>query len=370
MADLPTRLDYFQIGAQFVTSRATKIDAGMPYVQGSDANLVVGIGSVLAAAVTTQLGYSVSRLFLDGCFDEDLDRYAWDRYQLTRKGASAATTQARLYRQTFAAGGGTVPAQSSVLSLSGIEYITTQPGIFGATTLDNVFVPVRAVQAGKTTQVGANQLRRFKNPTTLFDSTLLVNNDSTSAGGELREDDDTFKARIRNFWNTVRRGTLSAIEFGALTVPGVVSAQAIEALNPFGQPARVVNLYVSDSSGVASVPLANLVAVAQQEYRAGGIAVIISTSIPFLQPIVLQLSFQTGVDTVTLAGLVQAAIVEFINSLPVNGTLYLADLYSVLRRFVAQGVVQNQSSIVSPVGDVVPEIGQTIRTTTSLVTLT
>lgn len=370
MADLPSRLDYFQIGAQYLNSRAQKIDPGVVYVQGSDANIVVGVGSVLAAAVTTQLGYSTSRLFLDGCFGEDLDRYMWDRYQLTRKGASAATTTARLYRAAATAGAGTVPAGTSVLSLGNVEYITTQPATFGATTLDNVFAPVRAVQAGKSTQVGANTLRRFKNPTTLFDSSILINNDFTTAGGEDAEDDDTAKARVRQFWNTVRRGTLAAIEFGALTVPGVVSARAIEALNPFGQPARVVNLYIADSSGVASAPLSRLVVTALQEYRAGGIAVIISTSVPFLQPIVLALSFQTGVDTVTLSGLVQAALVEFVNSLPVNGELYLADLYSVLRRFVAQGIVQSQSSIVSPVGDVVPAVGQTIRTTTSLVTLT
>jgi hypothetical protein len=367
--DLPTRLDYFNLGAQFISQRATKIDAGMPYVQGSDANIVAGVGSILADAVTKQIGYSCSRLFLDGCFDEDLDRYIWDRYQQTRKGASAATTLLRLYRPNANAGAGTVPAGESILSLGGTEYITTQPGNFGATVVDGVIVPVRAVQAGKATQVGANQLRRFKTPTDLFDPTLLCNNDSTSAGGEEREDDDTVKARVRQFWNTARRGTLAAIVFGAKTVAGVVSAEAVEALNPFGQPARVVNLYIADSSGVASVPLANLVSVALQDYRAGGIAVIISTSIPFLQPVVLKLSFETGVDTVTLGGLVQAAIVEFINSLPVNGELYLVDLYSVLRRFVAQGLVQNQSSIVSPIGDVVPAIGQTIRTTTSLVTL-
>jgi Baseplate J-like protein len=368
--DIPSRLDYFNIGAQYVVQRAQKIDAGMPYVQGSDANILCGVGAVLADAVTKQLLYNCSRLFLDGCFDEDLDRYIWDRYQLTRKGASAATTLARLYRPSAAAGAGVVPSNTSVLSLTGIEYITTQPGNFGASTVDNVIVPVRAVQAGKATQVGANQLRRFKSPTTLFDSTLLCNNDSTSAGGEDREDDDTVKARVRNFWNTARRGTLSAIEFGARTVPGVVSAEASEALNPFGQPARIVNLYISDSSGVASVPLAQQVAVALQEYRAGGITVLITTSIPFLQAVVLKLVFATGVDTVTLSGQVQAAVVEFINSLPVNGELYLADLYTVLRRFVSQGLVQAQASIVSPVTDVVPSVGQTIRTTTNLVTLT
>lgn len=367
--DIPTRLDYFALGRQYIVQTAKKIDPGQVDVAGSNVNLFVGTASILADAVTKQLGYSTARLTLDGSQDEDLDRYAWDRYQTTRKGASGAVTQVRMYRGTFTAGAGTVPVGTIVTALSGVEYITTQPGSFGATTLDNVIVNVRAVQAGKLTQVGANNLRKFKNPTSLFDSTLQINNDTTSAGGEDREDDDTFKNRLRQFWITAQRGTLDAIVFGALTVPGVVSASAQEVITPGAQPARIVQLYIADSSGVASVPLANLVAQALNDYRAGGIAVITNLSIPFLQPISFTLAFQTGVDSITLSTQVQAAVVEFVNNLPVNGTLYIGQIYSVLQRFVTNGLIINASSIASPAGDVVPTIGQTIRTIPSLVTL-
>jgi len=370
MADLPTRLDYYQLGRQYVLSRAQKIDPGMVDVQGSDANLFVGTASVLADAVTKQLGFAVSRLLLDSITDDDdLDRYAWDRYQTTRKGASPATTQVRFYRASFAAGGGNIPANTLMTALGGTQFLTTQPATFGATTLDKVIVNARAAEAGKASQVGANQIRRFANPAALFDPSIQVNNDATSAGGEDREDLDTFKNRLRNFWLTARRGVLAAIEFGALTVPGVVSALAQEVITNTAQPARLVQLYIADSSGVASVPMAQAVAVALLDYRAAGIGVIVNTSIPFIQSIQLALAWQTGVDTVTMSAAVQAAIVEFVNSLPVSGTLYLADLYSVLRRFVADGLVQSQASIVSPITDVVPEAGQTIRTDLAHVTL-
>jgi uncharacterized phage protein gp47/JayE len=338
-------------------------------VAGSDANIFVGTASVLADAVTKQLGYSISRLMLDGARDEDLDRYAWDRYQLTRKGANPAQGQVRFYRASAALGGGTIPAGTKLLTLSTVEYITMQPAIFGTGTLDNVVVNVRAVQAGKVTQVGANYIRRFSNPSLLFDPSIQVNNDAATAGGEEVEDDDTFKNRIRTYWTTAQRGTLAAIQFGALTVPGVVSAQAIEALSGSGQPARIVNLYIADSSGVASVPLAQQVSTALNDYRAAGITVIIYTSIPFIQGLTLRLAFATGVDTVTLSAQIQAAVVEFINSLPVNGPLYLGQLYAVLQRFAADGLIPNQSSIVSPVTDVYPVVGQTIRTTTQNVLL-
>lgn len=371
MPDLPTRLDLYSGGRQYMLQRAQKIDPSMVDVSGSDANLFLGSASVMGDACVKQLGYATSRLTLDGSFDEDLDRYVWDRYQLTRKGASPALGMVRLYRAAATAGAGTVPAGTKLTGLGNVEYVTTQPASFGSSQLDNVFANVRAVQAGKSTQVGENNLQRIANAASLFDTTLRVNNDSTTAGGEDQEDDDTLKNRVRQFWTTSQRGTLAAIQFGALTVPGVVSAVAIEALSPVnGLPARLVNLYISDSSGVASLPLAQQVIAVLNDYRAAGIPVVVSTSIPTIQGIVLALSFAAGVDGVTLGNQIQAAIVEFVNTLPVNGPLYIVQLNSVLQRFFADGLIPNQSSIVSPAFDVVPAVGQTIRTMASSVVLT
>jgi hypothetical protein len=150
-----------------------------------------------------------------------------------------------------------------------------------------------------------------------------------------------------------------------------VSANALDALVGNAQPARVVNLYIADSSGVASAALAANVAAVLSDYRAGGIAVIISTSIPQLVSVQIALAFLAGVDTVTLRGLVQTAVVNFINSLPVNATLQLSDLYTVLTRFKSAGViVYSPGSIIAPAGDLVPYIGSTLQTTLALVNVT
>jgi len=370
--DLPSRLDLYSLGRQYVLQRAAKIDPGMVDVLGSDANLIIGSSSVLADVVIKQLGYSTARLTLDGSFDEDLDRYAWDRYQLTRNGAAPATGVQRFYRATYNAGAGTIPTGTVLTTLNGVQYVTTQPAVFGATQLNGVLANVAAAQAGQATQVGANNITRFQNPSVLFDATIQTNNDATTGMGSDREQDDDFKRRIRSFWLTARRGTLGAIEFGALTVPGVASAMAIEVVTPGLnglQPARVVNLYIADGSGVASLPAAQAVGVVLLDYRAAGIAVLVSLSIPYIQNIVLNLAFDTGVDTITLSSQIIAAVVEFVNGLPVNGTLYVAQLFSVLQRFTSLGLVPNQGSIVSPAFDVIPVIGQTIRTTSSSVTL-
>ena len=362
MADLPTRADLYALGRDYVLQRATRIDPSRVDVMGSDVNLFVGSQSVVGYSVVKQLAYRINALLLDGASGEDLDRYANDRYQITRKGASGARGSVRFFRATSALGAGTIPAGTSLKTLTGIEYVTTSPATFSGSAIDQVTANVIASQAGKATQVGANQIRQFANVQALFDPTLQVNNDLATAGGEDPEDDDDFRNRIRNFWLTARRGVLSAIEFGALTVPGVVSAQAVEAITTGGQPARVVNLYIADSSGVASKALAQDVAAALLDFRAAGIAVLISTSLPQLVSLQLALSFVAGSDTLALSQNIQAAIVEFVNSLPVNGTLYVAQLYTVLQRFVSDGLIPNQSSIVAPAGDLVPTLGQTIRT--------
>ncbi len=365
--DLPSRLDYFALGRDKVVQTAKKLDPAQVDVEGSDANLFVGIAAVLADQVTRQLAFRTGALLLDGADDEDLDRYAYDRYSITRKGASPARGAVKITRLTTTAGAGSVPIGTKVITDTGVEYVTTTSANFGAGAT-SATCNVRAAQAGKETQAGAGAIVRFPQPQLLWDATLEVTNELTTAGGEDTEDDDTFRARIRDFWRTARRGILAAIEFGAKTVAGVVSAQAVEALSVGAAPARVVNLYIADSSGVSSEALADDVRVALEDYRAAGIAVLITTSSPLLVDISLALSFRAGVDTKTLSDEVMGAIVEFVNSLPVNGTLYRGQLFSVIQRFAADGVIPNQDAIVFPVGDLVPEVGQTIRTTLANVT--
>jgi uncharacterized phage protein gp47/JayE len=367
MADFPTRLDFTALSRAYIKQYATKIDPTLVDVAGSDVNIYVGVGSVLADAIIKQLGYSVARLTLDGAQGDDLDRYAWDRYQLTRKGASPALGTVRFFRQSAAALGGTIYTGTKLKTLAGSEYITTTDARFGDADLQAT-ANVRAVNAGKATQVGKNQIRAFSSTSALFDTTIQVTNDETTAGGEDKEDDPTFRARIRTFWRTVRRGTLGAIEAGALTVPGVVSAQAIEALTGDAQPANVVNLYISDSSGVASQALADQVISALDDYRAGGIAVLVSTSIPMLINIQLALAFAAGTDTVTLTSTIITAVVAFVNSLPVNGPLYVGELFTALQAYVSDGLILNQTTIAAPTGDLIPSVGQTLRTLPNLVT--
>jgi len=363
--DLPSRLDLYALGREYIQQKAKRIDPDQVDVEGSDINIIVGSTSIVADAIVKQLAYSISKLLLDGCEKEDLDRYAWDRYNMTRKGAANARGTVRIYRDNITAGLGSVPIGTKLLTLSGIEYVTTTTASFGATDTF-AYAKVRAVQAGKSFQVGKNNIRKVDPNAlgSLWDKTLKVNNDDPMAGGEEVESDDDFKLRIRNFWRTARRGILAAIETGALEVPGVTSAQAIEVLSgDDSKPARLVMLYIADSSGVASDVLASEVDENLLEYRCGGINVIIVTSMPQIIAITLKLTFRANVDTETLTENIRAALVEYINSLPVNGTLYVRELGTVLSRYKEDGLIADQATISAPTGDLVPDVGKTLRTT-------
>lgn len=366
--DFVTRLDLYAIGRDYVRTRAKKIDPSLVDVAGSDVNLFVGSTSVVAAAVIKQLAYATSRLFLDSAEDEDLDRWAWDRYRLRRKGAASALGIANFARKTSAIGTGSVPVGTVLRTINGVEYITTSTATFGASAL-SATADVRALQAGKSTQVGRNYIRQFRDSSSLFDPSITVTNTEPTSGGEEVENDDEFRERIRDFWRTARRGTLGAIEFGARSVPGVVSAMAVEAFDSDARPARVVHLYIADSSGVASDALARAVVAALDEYRCAGIMVIVHTSIPAIAKIHLRLRFRSNVDTVALQEVIRRAVVEYTNSTPVNATLTVGGIMSVLMRYESEGLVVNADSVITPVGDIVPSVGETVRTTLTDITV-
>ena len=353
-----TRLDYYEIGRNYVRTRAKRIDPAQIDIEGSDANLMVGSTSFMTFAVQRQLGERMNALFLDGCEGEDLDRWGFDRYRLLRKGAAPARVPL-LFSRPSGTTSGTIDAGRKFITGEGIEYITTQAALFGtSTTAVKVFA--RAVQAGKDFQVGANAIRK-PSAGTLFDPTITVTNPTPAAGGEPRESDDVYRERIRDFWRAMSKGTIGAIEYGARTVPGVESAFATEVTDN-GMPARLVQLFVSDSSGVSSPALETSVDIELEEWRGAGIFVLLSGGTPqIIDSLVLHLTFRAGVNTASLQLEVLNALVEYINSLGIGKTLYLANMKAVLTRFEAAGLIPTAGTFVSPVGDVVPMPARTLR---------
>lgn len=369
--DLPSRRDLFDIGKSVVVQRATRIDPAQVDTDGSNSNVQLASEAAMAEEVMRQLALGLKRLTLDGAADDPdeqyLDRYAWDRYQMRRKGASAALTTLRLSRVSAAAGAGTNASGFLVRTDTGIQYRALASVAWGAADVGPHDVDAQAVEAGKETQVGAGTLTSFVAQP--FDPSITVTNPDPAAGGEPRESNETFANRVRDAFLNARRGTVGAIEQGAVAVQGVVSAKSVEAVDESSAPQRFVELFIADSDGLASTALARLVVVSLLEYRCAGIYVRVNTSTPQFESVRLRLRFRTGVNTLALTEQVRAAVVAFVNSLGAGDDLYVNDLQAVLNRFTPFGLIVESDAVVEPVGDVLAEASQTIRTTLDRVTV-
>ena len=363
--DLPTRTDLLNLARTYITTRAKNIDPKQVDVLGSDVNLFVGSMSVVAYELVSQLAAAVSKLLVNGADGEDLDRLAWDRYQLLRKPASPSYAWVRFDRLAYTAGPGIVPVSTRLQNNVGIDYITLTSGTMAATDLASALVSVRSIQAGKSNQAAAGTIKKISDIASLWDKTLTVTNPEASSFGSDVELDDDFRGRILAYWLTARRGTLQAIEQGALATPGIASASAVEELSGGAQPARLVTLCIADADGMSS----GNITVDLEESRAAGIQVILNRSTPLYVNVVLSLKFLAGKETDLIKDAVRTAMVGTVNRSTTNGTLFRANLFETLKSFAGDGLIPSEDSIVEPAGDLVPATGMTIRTTLDRVTV-
>lgn len=372
MPDLPTRADYFRIGADEVLVRSAarpvgqRLTSSQVYTEGSDINIVVASASAMAEEITRQLALRLAALFIDGASGEDLDRLVADRFSPTivRKSATPALATVQFSRVAGPLAAIAIPAATRLRTASGVEFETTVASSLAAGSTGPVSVPAQCRQAGLAGNVAAGSINQIVS--VIGDPNLLVSNAQVAAGGDETESDARLRARARDFFRTARRGTLSAIEFGALTVPGVRQATAIEEVDPLGIPTGRVSLYVADANGQANAALVLAVRSALLEYRAAGVVVDISSAIPNFVAIEYNLRFAAGVDTAAAFAQVQTATVSAVNALAPSQTLPVSLLFSVARS--VPGVIVLDDAIVAPVGDLIPSAGQVIRTRTDLVT--
>jgi phage-related baseplate assembly protein len=160
--------------------------------------------------------------------------------------------------------------------------------------------------------VAAGTINRMVS-TGLFD-TFTVTNAARAAGGADTEDDDSLKDRCRQFYSTLRRGTLKALEFGARGVAGVANVTASEPGD------GTVSLFVSDASGGYSPTLLTDVSTEIENWRAGGVVVnVFGGSIIVVGGIDVSLTLRAG--AVVKVADVQNAISGRINKLKIGEDL-------------------------------------------------
>lgn len=204
----------------------------------------------------------------------------------SRPQAVKATGTVTFSRPTAAAGNVTIEAGTIVktpASSSGrsIRFETVSEVLLTGLTID---VAVRAMLEGPSGNVQANLVTQIES--SLTDVSVVVNNAANFAGGENAENDAQYRETIRNLINSLRGGTLSAIEARALTVGGVERVNLVEfqvtviewnvgTQTPIGDyfviPRSI--LYIADSNGTASLALVNDVQEAIKSVRATGVRI-------------------------------------------------------------------------------------------------
>jgi hypothetical protein len=381
MADFPTQPDLFRVGRDEILKQNSLLSAAVVARDGSDANLLVAAGAAMGDRCIGQLIVVTSGLYLDSAEKQALDRLLFDRYGLTRKPAAPALVNVAFTLASPAAAGFSIPVGTILSSSTGSQFVTTTATAIAAGGVGPVYVVARSILAGSAQQVVPGAVNSIVSSVNGAPSGLAVTNQYASAGAADREQDDAFRARGRAFWTTAQRGTLAAIQTGALATPGVVRANAIEVVDGASRPGRWVLLVVADqftdalvqaNQGVPPSYLAQSQALGTQvfntldEYRCFGIYVQVVVAQVVMVSIGLNLTFAAGVDPLATANAAQAVVVGYVNGLA-PGEIFDPAVASAQLRQVA-GLVITGNEIAVPAGRIVPAALQVLRTTAQLVT--
>jgi uncharacterized phage protein gp47/JayE len=383
MADFPTFQDLFRVARDEVLSRNASLRRNIVERPGSDANALTAASAATGDEVVGQLIRVQAGLFLDTARREKLDRLVFDRYQLKRKPAGPALGEVEVTSVTPAPIAFAIDAGTRFRTLDGKVFTAVATVNYPLGSTGPVTVPVQSVLAGLSQQAKPNTITSVIDLPAGAPGDLAANNPLATAGASDEESDDALRVRAKRFYTTSKRGTLKAIERGALDLQGVRTATAFEALEIDGEPARVVNLVVADSFtqqlvNAQTVPaeyddqaevLAAQVQAGLQDVRAAGIGVSVTVANVVLLSVTLALRFRAGADIDAAATQARTVIANYTNSLRPGATWDRSAANELLRGVPGLVVVGNGAEIFRPSGDVIPNPLQVLRTSSGLVVI-
>lgn len=382
MADFPSAPDLLRIARDEVLLKNSQLTRDIVERAGSDANALTAASVAVGDAVVGQLIRVTAALSIDNAKGADLDRLLFDRFQLTRKDASPALGSVVLSASVAVVGSFLIPVGTVFQTTDNKQFASTAERTFLSGQTSSPSVPVASVLAGLGQQVRPASIRAIVSSIAGAPAGLTVTNALASSGADDAELDDDFRARGKLFYQTARRGTLLAIQAGALAVPGVRRATVFEEVDPDGSAARVVELVVADAFTeqlvlAAVLPVAyaaqsaELTAAVQaglSDVRAAGIQVVVTTASVVLLGVTLGLRFRPSVDVEATSQAARAATVSYVNSLAPGASFVVADLVEVLRGVPGLQVLGGE--VLAPTLDQSTLPASVYRTSLGLVTVT
>lgn len=296
--------------------------------------------------------------FIDGAEGDALTALVDDHYNIQRDPATASGVSVTFTR-TSGGAGGTTPSGYTIASTfdaagNTVLFTTNTAITWGAADNGPHVVIATASVLGSSGNVAAGVVTRLIDAP--FDTTLAVTNVAAAAGGNEEESDPELRERARNFWVTLKGGTLAALEFAALTVPEIRVAKATENVT-----SGIATLVVGDSNGNSTAQMVSDAETAIETVRAAGSDVIVVGATQLLQNITGTMIFRdgSGADPLVYSPLVETAITARMAKLKQGETMYL-DAIKAAAIGVDPDVIE-AFSITVPGGDVTPSSTQTIR---------
>lgn len=276
--------------------------------EGSALDAIAGGGAVLSQDVIRSALDRFSELFFSTATGAALDALALDRLNLLRKPAVAAIGELTWTRGA-AVGGYTVPAGTQFQATVGTEVVTfvSTADVTLLAVDTTATIPCEAIETGLVGNVAIGVVTEIVPPLPV-DADATVTNPARFAGGAEAETDELFRARIKRYYASLRRGTNEALETAALGVPGVAHA-AIDERDL--QLSGFTWLFISDTSGGSNAALEALVRNVIEAWRAAGCQIVVNGAVPQVVALSVELAIRQGANRDTIRTACRAAIVNY-----------------------------------------------------------
>jgi uncharacterized phage protein gp47/JayE len=330
---------------------------------GDTADLPSRAGAAMGDLLLGHWAGRIRATFLDGAEEDDLTTLARDHWGVERDAAAPSIGSVTFTHTPGPTG--TIPAGTRVASLPDadgafVTVTTDVDAVFAAPDASKT-VTVTAIAGGTAGNVAAAQLTRILD--TVFDA-FTATNASPLVGGAEEQTDDELREEVRALNQTLRRGTVAALEFGAKQVPQVRVATVVE-----DGVAGIVSLYVADADGNSNAAMVTAVEAELENWRAAGVAVTVVGGALLNVSIDVSLTVRAGVDVVSLVDRVRQAIVSEVKKQLKHGDILRRSLIAAAARSVD---ADNITDVVvnTPAADLAPAANQVIRATLGGTTVT
>lgn len=285
-----------------------------------DVTLAQSHGSAaMADAVIRFAAQAFRETFIDGASGDALETLVDDHQNLQKVNATPAqgTTS---FSRTSGGAAGPIPAGTQIgtqFDADGNQIVYTTDVVINVGAGDNGPFPVLATAQDDGDETNAEPGTVTQIIDTLFD-VFTVTNTAKMAGGNNAESDEDLRERSRDFFSTLRRGTLAALEFGARVVTSVRVAKAVE-----NAVTGTVDLRVSDSDGDSTAQMISDVEAEIENWRCASSTIVVTGGNKVLLDITATLTVRTGFNVKAFETVITQSITTRLKKLKVSESLEL-----------------------------------------------